>query len=233
MNRLNAGCTVKEHYLIIDTSTAIGHVVLMTPQHTHVKTASIPRSHQSFLWPAIHEVLAQEGISLNEISGLSVTCGPGSFIGVRLALSVIKAIAMTHALPVVSLSTLHVLAQSAALKHSIAQVEVVEDARGGHLYLGSFIQDDHGLMQAHGDECYVPYTKWCQQLKAKNYVGSGLQAYPQTQHGDQSSVWLPKIEIDPQALCQITRDKMHKQHDQDPYALNAVYLEGNKPWRKV
>ena len=102
---------------------------------------------------------------------------------------------MTHALPVVSLSTLHVLAQSAALKHSIAQVEVVEDARGGHLYLGSFIQDDHGLMQAHGDECYVPYTKWCQQLKAKNHVGSGLQAYPQAQQCTNNTTRTPMLSM--------------------------------------
>ena len=69
-------------------------------------------THSQTLMPMIDGVLQYARIPLSEIDAFAVSAGPGSFTGVRIAVSSIKGIAMATGKPCVSVSTLEAMAQN-------------------------------------------------------------------------------------------------------------------------
>ena len=63
------------------------------------------------LLPFIQEVLADAGATLQDLTGVAVSIGPGSFTGVRLGLTTAKTIAQVLGLPVAGVPTLLALAK--------------------------------------------------------------------------------------------------------------------------
>lgn len=63
------------------------------------------------LWPAIDRVLKGAGIHLEQIEGIAVSQGPGSFTGLRVGISVAKTLALSLKKPLLGVSTLEILAR--------------------------------------------------------------------------------------------------------------------------
>ncbi len=62
---------------------------------------------------AIQSVLGQAGFGLDDLAGIGVVNGPGSFTGVRVALALAKGLCEAAQLPMAAVSRLEVLAESA------------------------------------------------------------------------------------------------------------------------
>lgn len=80
--------------------------------------------HSAYLIPKIKQMLEDKNLTLKELDALCVNCGPGSFTGIRAALSVAKVMALELDLPVVALNSCEIL-KSASGDDSI----VLLDAR--------------------------------------------------------------------------------------------------------
>ena len=104
----------------IDTATPTASVALIEDQkilaeqiHRQAKISSDraappPKgNHAEVLVALIRSVLGGASLSLNELTGIAVTIGPGSFTGLRIALATVKGIAYEWGMPVVGVSTLH------------------------------------------------------------------------------------------------------------------------------
>jgi len=99
------------------------------------KTVDMPRGQAEALIPMVAGVLAQAGKSFQDLSALAVTTGPGSFTGVRIGVAAAKALSLAHDLPVITLTTLEVVAQQAALAlPDRDKIAVFQDARRGEVY---------------------------------------------------------------------------------------------------
>ncbi|MBC8215002.1 MAG: tRNA (adenosine(37)-N6)-threonylcarbamoyltransferase complex dimerization subunit type 1 TsaB [Candidatus Marinimicrobia bacterium] len=71
---------------------------------------NIPRAHAETL-PLYFQQLARKiDLNLDELDGIAVSIGPGSFTGLRIGLSYAKGLAYSHSLPIVPVPTLHSLA---------------------------------------------------------------------------------------------------------------------------
>ena len=81
-------------------------------------------------------VLAEAGLARRDLDGIAVGRGPGSFTGVRLAVSMAQGLALALDLPVVTVSSLAALAMEAPADG--APVLALIDARMGEIYAGSF-----------------------------------------------------------------------------------------------
>ena len=71
------------------------------------------KTYSARLVPAIAELLAAERASVANLAAIIVTRGPGSFTGIRIGLSTAKGLAEPHALPILAVSRLAVLAHKA------------------------------------------------------------------------------------------------------------------------
>jgi tRNA threonylcarbamoyladenosine biosynthesis protein TsaB len=71
---------------------------------------SSEEDYSSWLLPSIHRVLAHSSLSLAELDGYAVCAGPGSFTGLRIGLTTVKAWAEIYGKPVVALSRLEAFA---------------------------------------------------------------------------------------------------------------------------
>ena len=67
-------------------------------------------NHTVELMPRLVRLLEQQGIAPAQLTGLVVSLGPGSFTGLRIALSVVKGLALARGLPLVGIPTLDVVA---------------------------------------------------------------------------------------------------------------------------
>ena len=80
----------------------------------------------------IADLLAGAGIAVSGLAGITAVAGPGSFTGIRVGLAAVKGLAEAANLPVVTLSRLALLADSAQALCSVL------DAHRGQFYCGMY-----------------------------------------------------------------------------------------------
>ena len=100
--------------LAIDTATRMAGLALYDPAAGRIlgeETWYSVNNHTVELMPRLVRMLGQQGVSPADLTGLSVSLGPGSFTGLRIGLSVAKGLALACRLPLVGVPTLDVVAQ--------------------------------------------------------------------------------------------------------------------------
>jgi tRNA threonylcarbamoyladenosine biosynthesis protein TsaB len=81
-----------------------------------VKICEQQREHAAFLQPAINDLLAEQNINLSQLTAVAVTAGPGSYTGLRIAMASAKGLCYALNIPMITLSTLEVMA-TVAIQH--------------------------------------------------------------------------------------------------------------------
>jgi len=94
----------------IDTSTDICGVAI-TEDKTLITEfrSNIKRAHAEKIIHAIDRVLGDVNLELNDLDGIAISIGPGSFTGLRIGMAAIKGLALATNLPVVSVTSLDAL----------------------------------------------------------------------------------------------------------------------------
>lgn len=72
-----------------------------------------PKSHASFLQPAIRSISTSTGIALHELDAVAVSAGPGSYTGLRVGMASAKGLCYALKKPLVTISSLEILASGA------------------------------------------------------------------------------------------------------------------------
>lgn len=95
--------------LAIDTSTETAGIALSTEGKLDAElTWHAGQNHTRELVPSVVFLLRQARASLNDIRGLVVAEGPGSFNGLRVGMSVAKGLSLALGIPLVGVGTLEV-----------------------------------------------------------------------------------------------------------------------------
>lgn len=140
--------------------------------------------HGVTLQPAIEYILGQADLNVKDVDLFAVTTGPGSFTGIRIGLSSVKAMAYAAGAKAVGVSSLHALARSAV--NDDRPVFAMFDARGGRVFGGLFRGDEHVL----GGE---PQTiaQWIESIRHKiapgevvALTGDGVDVFRQAAESD-------------------------------------------------
>lgn len=120
-------------FLAIETSTPIGSIAVGDGSRVLSEIVLGERSrHSEMLLPAIDFALSAAGVVRNDVAGVVVAGGPGSFTGLRIAAASAKAFAHALEIPLFAYSGLCALAASTA-QHKTA-VCALFDARRGEVY---------------------------------------------------------------------------------------------------
>lgn len=124
--------------LLIDTSTSRCTLGLSGDRLLKRESLSERQSAQKIL-PLIQQLCEEAEIGLAQLDAVAVMAGPGSFTGLRIGVGVAQAIAYANSLPAIAVSTLAVLAESAAQENSAASAFwVAMPAREGEYYFGAY-----------------------------------------------------------------------------------------------
>ncbi len=143
--------------LAVETATEACSVGLWVEGETRVRHEVAPREHARLSGRFIEVLLAESGLTASAIDAIAVGRGPGSFTGVRIAISLVQGLALSLDRPVIPVSTLAVLGQGGLRRHEGVEAALVAiDARMGQVYWGAFARDpDTGLALAATDEAVL------------------------------------------------------------------------------
>ncbi len=96
------------------------------------RSDNIGRGHAELLAPMVQAIFTQSGLRPRDLSRIAVCSGPGSFTGLRVALSFAKGLALPYKLPVLGLSSLEVLAHQYDPGHQQTKA-IIADVRRAEL----------------------------------------------------------------------------------------------------
>lgn len=127
----------------ISTSSNIASVALSKDAEC-IKELNINnnKTHSETLLPLINELLSETNIKLQDINLIACDNGPGSFTGIRIGISTVKAIAESLNIPVIAVSSLEGLAYNI---HDSECICSLIDARNNQVYCGLF-DSNHTLI---------------------------------------------------------------------------------------
>ena len=119
--------------LAVETSSLAGGVALLDGERLVAEyLLDVSVTHSERLMSVVDRALADARWTPRQLDGLAVAIGPGSFTGLRIAISTVKGLALALGLPVAAVPTLDAMA--AALPWTALPVCPVLDARKGEVY---------------------------------------------------------------------------------------------------
>lgn len=117
----------------IETATLAGGAALLDAGRLVGEyTLNIRVTHSERLMAVVNDLLRHAGWELEDLEGVAVSIGPGSFTGLRIGVSTAKGLALALGVPIAAVPTLDALA--ATLPFAGDPVCPVLDARKGEIY---------------------------------------------------------------------------------------------------
>ena len=144
--------------LAIDTCDLRGSVaVLRDGEVLKVLPHDSQEDYSIWLLPAVHECLGVCGLGMKDVEAYAVAAGPGSFTGVRVGLTTVKAWGEVYGKPIVAVSRLEALAVQAA--DGAAYVAAFADARRGQVFGAAYRRGEKSLTRL-GEEMVIAPGKF-------------------------------------------------------------------------
>jgi tRNA threonylcarbamoyladenosine biosynthesis protein TsaB len=102
------------YILCIDASVQTASVALADgDQLLDAKICEQQREHAAFIQPAIEQILQELHLKPTQLNAVAVTAGPGSYTGLRVGMASAKGLCYALQIPLITLGTLDVMAQTA------------------------------------------------------------------------------------------------------------------------
>jgi tRNA threonylcarbamoyladenosine biosynthesis protein TsaB len=126
--------------LAVETSTLAGGVALLAADRLIGEyLLDVRVTHSERLMAAIDRVLADARWTVEDLEGLAVSVGPGSFTGLRIGLGTVKGLAFARSIAITAVPTLDAMA--AALPFAALPVCPVIAARTNEVYTSRYRWD--------------------------------------------------------------------------------------------
>jgi tRNA threonylcarbamoyladenosine biosynthesis protein TsaB len=130
--------------LALEASTLAGGVALIDDERLVAEyVLDVSLTHSERMLATIDRVLTDAGWTAQDVDGLAVAVGPGSFTGLRVAVSTVKGLALALSVPVAAVPTLDAMA--AAVPFAGLPVCAVIVARRNEVYACLYRWHDTGM----------------------------------------------------------------------------------------
>ncbi len=125
------------------------------------------RGHSRILQPTISHLLQHTGIHIDNITGIGVGIGPGSYTGVRLAVSTAKAMATTLSVPLYPVPTLFGIAEAArpGFPNRPSILLPMLFARRGRAFGAIYFKNTDGSYSTIKSSKVMPVLDWCKEAQ--------------------------------------------------------------------
>ena len=151
--------------LAIDTSNKTLSVAIVKDEGTIVEqTVPDTLQHSVKLMPAIQEVLQESQVSMQELTGVIVAKGPGSYTGLRIGVTVAKTLAKTLRIPLKAVSSLQaIVANVVEVVPEGSYVVPFFDARRNNIFTALY-QVKQQFRQLIAPERHISWVDWLEEL---------------------------------------------------------------------
>jgi tRNA threonylcarbamoyladenosine biosynthesis protein TsaB len=142
-------------WLALETATERASVAVgLSAADAVEETLAGARRHAAGLLPMIAAALDRAGVTLDELTGLALSDGPGSFTGLRVGASVAKALVHARGLPLWTAPSLMVRASGVAREGNT--VLAVADALRGEVYAAAYCFEPEEVVTLLAPSVYRP-----------------------------------------------------------------------------
>jgi tRNA threonylcarbamoyladenosine biosynthesis protein TsaB len=172
--------------LALDTCDARGSVAILRDESLlQVAPHTTNEDYSSWLLPSVTAVLASAGLTLRDIDLYAVAAGPGSFTGVRVGLTTVKAWSEVYGRRIAAVSRLEAIASES--NAASAYVAAFIDARRNQIFAALYRRRAAALLERVDDEMVIPpdkFLEWCAAKAASekiDWVSTDPNCLTQTQ----------------------------------------------------
>ena len=153
----------------IDTSGKTASVALCRDDEVLAQTTVLTNlTHSQVILPLCKEMMKNAGKSLEDIDGIAVCDGPGSYTGLRIGISAVKAISYALNKPCIGISTLESLAYNFfGIKGTIC---AVMSARQNLVYTATFFFDGEDIKRISEDKIISTEELYKELIEMKNDI---------------------------------------------------------------
>jgi tRNA threonylcarbamoyladenosine biosynthesis protein TsaB len=148
--------------LALDTCDPHGSVALLRDTSVRqIESRDTAEDYSSWLLPAVSRVLTPAGADLSQVDVFAAAAGPGSFTGVRVGLTTVKAWAEVYGRSIAAVSRLAALAHESTGKAPF--VAPFFDARRNQLFAALFHRQGTELQPVEEEMVIAPdkFLEWC------------------------------------------------------------------------
>lgn len=184
------------------------------------------QTHSQTLMPMVESVLKLTNKTLDDVTCMAVSAGPGSFTGVRIGVSCVKGLSMTRNIPCAGVSTLRAMAENARQLTGI--VCAVMDARCGQVYNALF-RAESGKLTRLCDDRALPIAELLEECKTfteKIYlVGDGAELCYKTFAAIRAELLPPQLRFQrASGVAMAAQEMVENGQTVTPDALMPIYL---------
>jgi tRNA threonylcarbamoyladenosine biosynthesis protein TsaB len=129
----------------IDTATPQVSVAIGDERRIHGRVQIAGKARQESVTPALQQLLAWTGLSLDHIGGFAVGTGPGLFTGLRVGVATAKTLAQVMRAPLVAIPSIDALAYPQ--RFTSRTIAAVIDGRRGEVFAALYRAVPGGLMR--------------------------------------------------------------------------------------
>lgn len=184
------------------------------------------QTHSQTLMPMVESVLKLTNKTLDDVTCMAVSAGPGSFTGVRIGVSCVKGLSTTRNIPCAGVSTLRAMAENARQLTGI--VCAVMDARCGQVYNALF-RAEGGTLTRLCDDRALPIAELLEECKTfteKIYlVGDGAELCYKTFAAIRAELLQPQLRFQrASGVAMAAQEMVENGQTVTPDALMPIYL---------
>ncbi|HEY1405959.1 MAG TPA: tRNA (adenosine(37)-N6)-threonylcarbamoyltransferase complex dimerization subunit type 1 TsaB [Spirochaetota bacterium] len=128
--------------LLIECATDTAFIAVHASGRFAERLAHGKASHSVRLFALIDEALAECGITINDIELIAVGVGPGSFTGIRIAVSTGRMLAQVLSVPLIGIPSTEIFASSLA-QHPFDSILIAFDAKKGRVFGALYAVDEN------------------------------------------------------------------------------------------
>jgi tRNA threonylcarbamoyladenosine biosynthesis protein TsaB len=218
--------------LALDTCDARGSLALLRDDHVlHAAAHEGTSDYSGWVLPTAEVALRSSGLAMRDVEVCAVSSGPGSFTGVRIALTTVKAWSEAYGTAIVNVSRLEALASESA--NGANFIAASFNANRNQVYGGLFRTHDAGLQLVEEEMVAAPadFISWVAQRAGKEKV-SWISMDPELLTSQQA--WQPRLQsgeplvkssnVLAPAIARIGRQRALQGRYTDVLALDAEYI---------
>lgn len=224
--------------LAIDTATEACSVALLNDDRLLAHFELCAREHTQRILPLVQQILQEGGVALMDLDALAFGRGPGSFTGVRIGIGIAQGLSLGANLPLIGVSTLKTMAQSAWRLHGAHRVLAAIDARMGEVYWAEYQRDEQGNWQGEETEAVLKPDAAAARMSALSgqwaCVGTGWQAWPQL--AENSTLALTKSDVTlpcAEDMLPLAQQALAAGMTVAPEHAEPTYLRNEVTWKKL